>query len=156
MLSRRASNPNIRVYSTMNFAPRRPADFVNFRGAGRGGAERGAHPWSTPISYFIPHLTFMAFHLLLSILYTSQSRWWPRVLECHSACRRQSWIWPTSPNIGFYICHLMAKNLLFPRFFLIDSRSGMPAFPKRMSVSSLTSLSAPGCTLSGGLSTQLQ
>ncbi len=38
MLSRRASNPNIRVYSTINFAPRRPADFVNFRGAGRGGA----------------------------------------------------------------------------------------------------------------------
>ena len=38
MLSQRASNPNIRVYSTINFAPRRPADFVNFRGAGRGGA----------------------------------------------------------------------------------------------------------------------
>ena len=45
MLSRRASNPNIRVYSTINFAPRRPVDFVNFRGAGqhrlfagRGGA----------------------------------------------------------------------------------------------------------------------
>ena len=36
MLSRRASNPNIRVYSTINFAPRPPADFVNFCGAGRG------------------------------------------------------------------------------------------------------------------------
>ena len=51
MLSQRASNPNIRVYSTINFAPRRPADFVNFRGAGqhqlfagRGGAGQAVAP----------------------------------------------------------------------------------------------------------------
>ena len=30
----RASSPHIRVYSTVNFAPLRPADFVNFSGRG--------------------------------------------------------------------------------------------------------------------------
>ena len=44
-------------------------------------------------SYSYPHFSTSTYIPLYP-------RWWPRPLVCHSACRRQSWIWPTSPDTG--------------------------------------------------------
>ena len=74
-------------------------------------------------------------------------------------------IQPAGDRVGFdlqvqiqvpvFQCFLKSFSVFWGGLFLTDPHSGKPAFLKRMSVSSLTSLSAPRCILSGSLSSQL-
>ena len=108
-------------------------------------------PTSTFIPLWTPTPTFLPLLIYLYILGDDQDPW--DVIQ--PAGDRVGFDLQVQIQVPIFQCFLKSFSVFWGGLFLTDPHSGKPAFLKRMSVSSLTSLSAPRCILSGSLSSQL-